>query len=191
MPCLRVSRFWSTYMSQEATCDWRGCHRYYCKMWRKKCHILVSVTPLRSQVATCDMSLNMWQFYTVIYWRGYFTVDDDMMMMLMLIKKFLESCHFWPVHVSFVSKLADHQYKHTHIIWPPRNQKTVISQPPTITPFPQKKTLVSCFIIIISGALFDRCSQWQSVAVCAGAKADVYFTFGALLYLFSLFCDLK
>ena len=40
----------------------------------------------RSQVATCDTSsvtgshlwhgsLNMWRFYTVIYWRGYFTVD--------------------------------------------------------------------------------------------------------------------
>ena len=39
-----------------------------------------------SQVATCDRrgvtgshlwhgSLNMWRFYTVIYWRGYFTVD--------------------------------------------------------------------------------------------------------------------
>ena len=42
----------------------------------------------RSQVATCDTSsvtgshlwhrsLNMWRFYTVIYWRGYFTVDHS------------------------------------------------------------------------------------------------------------------
>ena len=40
----------------------------------------------------------------------------------------------------------------------------IISHPPTITPFPQKKTLVSCFFI--SGALLVGAvsgSLWQSV----------------------------
>ena len=64
----KMSQFWSTYMSQVVTCDQRAVTDD--KMWRNKCHILASVTSLRSHVASCDM----WRFYTVIYWRGYFTI---------------------------------------------------------------------------------------------------------------------
>ena len=76
-----------------------------------------------------------------------------MLMTLMLINKFLESCHFWPVHVSFVSKFADHQiqtYIYTSFCLPEIEHRfsvimrcIVISQPATIAPFSQKKTLVS------------------------------------------------
>ena len=40
-------------VSQVATCDQRGVTD--ARMWQKRCHILVSVTPLWSQVATCDI----------------------------------------------------------------------------------------------------------------------------------------
>ena len=62
-------------MSQEATCDWRGITDT--KMWCKKCHILVSVTPLRSQVATCDIGhwtcddFILWYIGGVFYRRQY------------------------------------------------------------------------------------------------------------------------
>ena len=46
------------------------------KMWPTKFHILASVTPLRSHVASCDICHWTWQFYSVIYWRGYFTADQ-------------------------------------------------------------------------------------------------------------------
>ena len=54
-----VSRFLPKKMSQ------------FCHFFR---HILPSVTPLRSQVTTCD--IGHWTIFTVIYWRGSFTVDQ-------------------------------------------------------------------------------------------------------------------
>ena len=92
-----------------------------------------------------------------------------MLMTLMLINKFLESCHFWPVHVSFVSKFADHQiqtYIYTSFCLPEIEHRfsvimrcIVISQPATIAPFSQKKTLVS--LLYYQRCSFSKCSQWR------------------------------
>ena len=61
---LPMSQFWSTYMAQVATCDRRGVTDTM--MWRKKCHIPVSVTPLRSQLATCD--IDHWTYDDFMLW---------------------------------------------------------------------------------------------------------------------------
>ena len=61
-------------------CDWL----YYifvsvvvdARMWRKKVsHPSICDTSSVTCGHLWHRSLNMWRFYTVIYWRGYFTVD--------------------------------------------------------------------------------------------------------------------
>ena len=75
------------YMSQVITCDRRGVTD--AKMWRKKCHSLVfSVTCYQ----LWHRSLNTWQFYTVIYWRGYFYCKQFSTMTHLYSKVLLHSC---------------------------------------------------------------------------------------------------
>ena len=52
-----------------------NCNVTVAKMWRKKCHILAAVTPLRSHVASCDIGHWTCDDFYWIYWRGYFTVN--------------------------------------------------------------------------------------------------------------------
>ena len=58
----KMSQFWSTYMSQVVTCDRRGVTD--AKMW----HPSICDT-------SCDKVTEHVTFYTVLCWRGHFTVD--------------------------------------------------------------------------------------------------------------------
>ena len=80
------------------------CHRYVCTCDRRGVtdgiFLVICDTSLVTGGHLWHRSLHMWRFYTVIYWRGYFTVDWKLVKNLI----FANFCVFLPQ--SFSEKLS-------------------------------------------------------------------------------------